>query len=736
MPEPYKPNGSDVTYTVPSLDDPADGPQAFRDFADSIPPDLSAAIPVEIKTEDYTLALKDAGAAVFFDTTTESHKVTVPAHADVAFSVGSAIVIGNVGKNKDGNVQITPADGVTVRDTAVRKVGLNRMAVILQVEQDSWIINAGTGGGPAPGSVPSPPKLTSAIGGPECAYLNWDKPVDDGGHDITTYTVEKSTDQTTWTICGQTDPTVTSTQVTGLASGTKVYFRVKAANIIGLSDPSNVLDATPKDDYNDAEGGVVTQYTKNGRTYRVHTFTSTGTLKINKASVPFRILAVAAGADGSFSGDSGNGGGGGKVVEVQSLVPVGVISAVIGRTSNESSSFGDTVTASGIGAPGGVGGFRITNPGNPGTASDITGVSVVYGGSGGTGGSCSGYQFPAQCGRDGGDGGGGRGGGGCEGQGGSGSCETPSTPGANGLGGGGGGGGGTRAPGTPCGPKPGGSGIVIVSYEVAPFNDAEGGSTSYYSKDGKVFKVHTFKWNDGNDQLVVKNASSPFQVLLFAGGGAPGAENYNAGGGGAGGYILDLAKTLEAKTYPISVGRGATSVGLNGSDTTAFGLTAKGGGAGGIFQGGGGTAGKSGGSGGGGGGGGAKGGAGPAGGGGGATAGQGFGGGQGATNKGPFENSSIGIGGGGGGAGGAAFPGGPEPSDGGTAAGPGKVFLITGASVTAGAGGAPGGGYGAGWDGTNGAVIVAYEVASAPSGDVLMDRNAWMELAAREAVES
>lgn len=596
MPEPYTPDGSKVTYTVPSLDDPADGPQAFRDFADSIPPGLSAAIPIRIKTADYTLALDDEGAGVFFDTTTESHRVTVPAHSSVAFPVGTAIVIGNVGTNKEGNVQITPADGVTVRDTAVRKVGLNRMAVLLQVEQDSWIINAGTGGGPAPGSVPSPPKLTAAIGGPECAYLNWEAPKDDGGHDLTTYTVERSTNGTDWTLCATELPPTTSTRVDNLTTGTKYQFRVKAGNVIGFSDPSNVLEATPTNAYNDATGGTVKTFTKEGRTYRSHSFTGgTGTLTINKASVPFEVLIVAGGGGGGGAGNySGSGGGGaGGVIRKQLTLPTGVVNVKVGAGSSgrgEDSVLGD-YTAVGGGNGGGVngngtnggsggggggkhddrqgqGGSGTSGQGNAGSAggggaqyqpggggggagaaggvsnggdgvpfSYIDGTERWYGGGGGGGGA----QYGA--GGAGGKGGGGRGG------------QVGTAPGQAGepnTGGGGGGGSGSNGP--VIGPGPGGSGIVVVAYEIAPSNDVEGGETSVYSKDGKFYRVHTFK---SSAAMKVNNSSKPFRIVIVGGGGGSGMGKDGGDGSGRGGsgyHYTNDNLFLETGTYAVTVG--------------------------------------------------------------------------------------------------------------------------------------------------------------------------------------
>lgn len=79
------------------------------------------------------------------------------------------------------------------------------------------------------------------------------------------------------------------------------------------------------------------------------------------------------------------------------------------------------------------------------------------------------------------------------------------------------------------------------------------------------------------------------EVLLVGGGGGGGDynpsigdSNFTMGGGGAGGFLYKESYRLDVGDYAISVGAGG-AVGLNGGDTTAFGLTAYGGGNGGCF---------------------------------------------------------------------------------------------------------------------------------------------------------
>jgi len=239
MPEKYRPEGSDVEYVVPSLDDPADGPLAFRDFADSIPSALSPAISVHRHDADYVLAMADEGALVGFDCTDADLRVTVPAHSQVDFPVGAAIVVSCLGTNRKASLTIVADEGVTLRDLAVRKVAWSRMAALIKIDQDSWIINAGTGGG-NPTNVPSPPTLLTATAGPMRFAVDWKEPTDDGGASLSAYLVEISTDQKIWNTGASASPTSLGAVVPVSQGGLTYYARVRAVNANGVSEPSNV----------------------------------------------------------------------------------------------------------------------------------------------------------------------------------------------------------------------------------------------------------------------------------------------------------------------------------------------------------------------------------------------------------------------------------------------------------------------------------------------------------------
>jgi hypothetical protein len=113
---------------------------------------------------------------------------------------------------------------------------------------------------------------------------------------------------------------------------------------------------------------------------------------------------------------------------------------------------------------------------------------------------------------------------------------------------------------------------------------ATGGTVYDVITEGTTYRVHVFT-NTGNSTFTV-NKSGSVDYLIVAGGGAGG------GGGGAGGAggLLTGTTTVTPQSYTITVGAGGVGVntgatGANGSNSSAFGLTAIGGGGGGALSG-------------------------------------------------------------------------------------------------------------------------------------------------------
>jgi hypothetical protein len=110
---------------------------------------------------------------------------------------------------------------------------------------------------------------------------------------------------------------------------------------------------------------------------------------------------------------------------------------------------------------------------------------------------------------------------------------------------------------------------------------ASGGVTSTYTTAGLTFRTHTFT-TVGTTNFVVSSVGTDPSInyLVVAGGGSGGLGTplgYEAGGGGGGG-VLRGNLNVTATTYPIVVGAGGNNA--NGGNSTAFGLTAVGGGRG------------------------------------------------------------------------------------------------------------------------------------------------------------
>lgn len=334
----------------------------------------------------------------------------------------------------------------------------------------------------------------------------------------------------------------------------------------------------------------------------------------------------------------------------------------------------------GAGSVGGDGTNLRTGEGGQGRANSLrTGSPIFYAGGGAGGARADQITVPSK---------GGTGGGGDAGKNyGDANSGLPNT------GGGGGGAGQLHSGGPQTLAGSGGSGIVVVRYSEKAFditidaekfaNDypAEGGDSTYVvNVEGVDYVVHEFT-STGLSSFTTKSNIPGVEYLIVAGGG--GGASRHGGGGGGGGLLTNVESTpltlSSGVSYPIYVGAGgqgaspgSQTLGIQGENSTAFGLTSFGGGGGSSVSGG---RGKQGGSGGG------SRGAGNAGDGGFGFAGpprQGYDGGRGTTYYDP--------GGGGGGAGAAALDGDVSPNG-----GAGLLNTITGSNVYYAGGGGGGG---------------------------------------------
>ena len=120
--------------------------------------------------------------------------------------------------------------------------------------------------------------------------------------------------------------------------------------------------------------------------------------------------------------------------------------------------------------------------------------------------------------------------------------------------------------------------IIVTGY-----TKAIGGTITTYGS----YRVHSFT-STGNTTFTV-NETLSCDILIVAGGGAGGGAFYGNGGGGAGGMLVASSHSLSSDAYTIVVGDGGApshpnnGIGGDGENSTAFGMTAIGGGGGALY---------------------------------------------------------------------------------------------------------------------------------------------------------
>lgn len=433
----------------------------------------------------------------------------------------------------------------------------------------------------------------------------------------------------------------------GTALGTLVY-NAQTGQVEGYGPIGWVSLGSLLDEGMTATGGVIGDYQEGNKIYRSHTFASSGYFDVTKLSsqysnsIDLMMIGGGGAGGGSATGLGGGGGGGaGGLKYIQGvLVAESPYSIVIGaggarRAAPSNGSDGGTTSAFSYSVGGGGGGGR----GNESPSS--VGSAGVNGGSGG-GGGYRGYNTVANGGVSPGDAGGtnnsvsptnawgndgggvvspsasGAGGGGA---GGAGQSNTGSGGGSGGVGGVGlsysisgnsvtyaaGGQGGfaspekNGAPGTGNGGtgryagnnsnsgEDGGSGIVVVRYQIGESQTsatqsarATGGLVSYaYGKT-----IHQF--TSAGTFEVTDSSLTSVEYIVIAGGGGGGrynaGNNYGGGGGGgAGGYRSSItgetsggggsaesALPVSPGPYTVTVGAGGAGAGPDGTDVSGL----------------------------------------------------------------------------------------------------------------------------------------------------------------------
>ena len=149
-----------------------------------------------------------------------------------------------------------------------------------------------------------------------------------------------------------------------------------------------------------AFGGIITQYTDSGTTYRVHTFRGTGSFEVVAGSATIDYLIIGGGASGAqannVSGQSGGGGGAGAMIAgtgdvdtASSPYAISVGEGGVSKASGSAQSGATGAASSGFGvtaAGGGYGGVNTTSGHSGYSPANGSGGGGGQGGSGGTGG--------------------------------------------------------------------------------------------------------------------------------------------------------------------------------------------------------------------------------------------------------------------------------------------------------------------------------------------------------------
>lgn len=110
---------------------------------------------------------------------------------------------------------------------------------------------------------------------------------------------------------------------------------------------------------------------------------------------------------------------------------------------------------------------------------------------------------------------------------------------------------------------------------------ATGGTVTDYNG----YRIHEFT---SLSSFVITSGVDDIEIVLLGGGGGGAGDGNGAGGAGAGGKVQTILTRRSSGTYPVVIGGGGAAggnyqEGINGANSTAFSLTALGGGGGGDY---------------------------------------------------------------------------------------------------------------------------------------------------------
>jgi hypothetical protein len=231
-----------------------------------------------------------------------------------------------------------------------------------------------------PGTVQS---LSGSVISNTQINLSWSAPLIVGDSSLTNYVVSSSPSGGSASISG------TTAIVTGLTQNTSYTFTVRAQNSTGIG-ASNTLSPLTTFNFNEASGGTVTtisNYNGSGETWKVHSFTSPGTLAVSSNGDNFRVLVLGGGAGGCGIYAGGPSGGGFYTANDSQSLTISSHSVSIGGGGSgyccegppADSGHGTSGGSSSLGAISGSGGVHHTaSPAPRPFSSNISGTSTAY----------------------------------------------------------------------------------------------------------------------------------------------------------------------------------------------------------------------------------------------------------------------------------------------------------------------------------------------------------------------
>lgn len=150
MPENYTPTGSTHVFVVPADGEAADGPKAFKDFADSLPniPE-DGLTPVVFTQASLTLAPIHSGVYLACVPSGGNLTVTIPSDVpieptDRPLPLGFTIAIGHMGPSAGTIVIVKGQVGVVIQNRDSLTVDQYRTAVLLKAGPNLWQVISGS----------------------------------------------------------------------------------------------------------------------------------------------------------------------------------------------------------------------------------------------------------------------------------------------------------------------------------------------------------------------------------------------------------------------------------------------------------------------------------------------------------------------------------------------------------------------------------------------------------------